>query len=373
VAGIYIHIPFCRQACHYCDFHFSTNLTGIEDMTVALALELEMRKDYLKGESVNTIYLGGGTPSLLSPPQLEYILDKVALLFPGPKTEITLEANPDDLIPSKLAAWKNLGVDRLSLGIQSFQDEILKKYNRTHSAQESMRAIDLGRKAGFEKFSIDLIYGYPYPDHSLWEKDLKEALELDPGHISAYALTVEPKTAFGNWEQKGKFKPAEEDFVAEQFEWLQEHTERAGYVQYEISNFGKPGQFAHHNTNYWLGKPYLGIGPSAHSYDGLHRGFNPSSNPVYLKAIQAGRLPLTIETLELADQINEKILTSLRTVWGLNTDSLKADFKVDLLSKKSAEIQELVKQGWLINAGNTLSLTRKGQLLADSIASELFI
>jgi len=341
-------------------------------MTEALIKELELRKEYLKAEAVETVYFGGGTPSLLSVNQLESILGKIDQLFPGTKSEITLEANPDDLAQEKLAGWKSLGIDRLSLGIQSFHDQILKEYHRAHTAKESQQAIELARKAGFEKFSMDLIYGFPHEDHSLWKSDLSRALELDPGHISAYALTVEPKTVLGNWTKKGKFKPADEDFVAEQFEWLQEQTDRFGYVQYEISNFGKPGQFALHNTNYWMGSSYLGIGPSAHSFDGVDRGFNPSSNPVYVKAICSGQIPFVIEPLEPVDQINEKILTSLRTIWGLNMDLIKDQFDVDIRTEKKQEILSLEKQGWLITQGNTLSLSRKGQLLADSIASELF-
>lgn len=341
-------------------------------MTEALVAELELRKEYLKGEMVETVYFGGGTPSLLSISQLQKILGKIDELFPGQKSEITLEANPDDLSQEKLTVWKSLGIDRLSLGIQSFHNQILQAYNRAHTAKESQQAIELARKAGFEKFSIDLIYGFPHDDHSLWKSDLAQALELDPGHISAYALTVEPKTALGNWTKKGKFKPADEDFVAEQFEWLQEQTDRFGYVQYEISNFGKPGQFAIHNANYWKGSSYLGIGPSAHSFDGGDRGFNPSSNPTYLKVIRSGQIPFIIEPLEPTEQMNEKILTSLRTIWGLDTDLIKAQFEVDILAEKKLEILSLEKQGWLIRRGNTLSLTRKGQLLADSIASELF-
>lgn len=345
----------------------------MEEMTKALIIELELRKEYLPREPIDTVYFGGGTPSLLSAGQLEKILEKINLLFPGQKSEITLESNPDDLLSTKLTAWKSLGIDRLSLGIQSFNDKILQEYNRTHTAKESKQAIELARKAGFEKFSIDLMYGFPHVDHSLWKNDLSHAFELDPGHISAYALTVEPKTALGAWMKKGKFKPANEDFVAEQFEWLQEQTARFGYVQYEISNFGKLGQFAQHNTNYWKGIPYLGIGPSAHSFDGKDRGYNPSSNPSYLKAINSGKIPFVIEPLEKEDQINEKILTSLRTIWGLDTDALNIQFDIDLFKEKKEEIHSFEKQGWLITQGKTLYLTRKGQLLADSIASELFI
>ena len=254
MAGLYIHIPFCKQACHYCDFHFSTNLQLLSPVVESIVLEMELRKDYLKGESVDTVYFGGGTPSLLPAAALEQILDQVARIFPGKKLEITLEANPDDLDPNSLATWKSLGIDRLSLGIQSFQDEILKAYNRAHNAQQAKQAIQLGRSAGFEKFSIDLIYGFPHANHDLWKKDLKEALLLDPGHLSAYSLTLEPKTTFGNWAKKGRFIPAEEEFVAQQFEWLQEQCDQAGYQQYEISNFSRPDQAAIHNSNYWKNK-----------------------------------------------------------------------------------------------------------------------
>jgi oxygen-independent coproporphyrinogen-3 oxidase len=342
-------------------------------MTECLLLELELRKGYLSGHQVDTMYFGGGTPSLLPLEGLERLLEKIFAIFPGKKSEVTLEANPDDLSPERLRQWKGMGIDRLSLGIQSFQEEILRAYNRIHTATESKYSIELARKAGFEKFSIDLIYGYPHSDHSLWEKDLTEALFLDPGHISAYALTIEPKTAFGYRTRKGSFRPADEDFVAEQFEWLQEQTDRAGYIQYEISNFGREGHFAVHNSHYWLGKPYLGIGPSAHSFDGENRGYNPPSNPVYSKNIQAGRLPFLVEPLSPSDRINEKILTGLRTIWGLDAEELLRKFHYDLIEIKKDQIKNFEDQGWLEVRGKTLSLTRRGQLLADSIASELFI
>ncbi|MBC6366335.1 radical SAM family heme chaperone HemW [Algoriphagus sp. AK58] len=373
MAGIYIHIPFCRQACHYCDFHFTTNLGKIQEMTECILREIEYRKDYLNGIPVDTVYFGGGTPSLLPEKQLETILGRIFDLFPGKKSEITLEANPDDLKDQKISAWKSMGIDRLSLGIQSFQEEILKAYNRTHTVDEALKAIRLGRKGGFEKFSIDLIYGFPFPDHSLWQKDLEEALRQDPGHISAYALTVEPKTALGNWASKGRFVPADEDFIAEQFEWLQEQAEKAGYIHYEISNLGKPGKFSLHNSNYWKGIPYLGIGPSAHSFDGKNRGYNPSSNAKYTKALLSGSIPFELDPMEQEDRINEEILTGLRTIWGLDTASILDRHHVDLWQIKSEAIKKLESEGWLIAQGKVLSLTRKGKLLADSLAVELFI
>ena len=373
MAGLYIHIPFCKQACHYCDFHFSTNLDLISPVVESIILEIKLRKDYLKGEQVDTVYFGGGTPSLLPAVALEQILDQVAGVFPGKKLEVTLEANPDDLNPQSLATWKSLGIDRLSLGIQSFQEEILTAYNRAHNAKEAKQAIQLARAAGFEKFSIDLIYGYPHRDHGLWKKDLNEALSLDPGHLSAYSLTVEPKTTFGNWAKKGKFIPAEEEFVAQQFEWLQEQCEQAGYLQYEISNFSRPNQGAIHNSNYWKRVPYLGIGPSAHSFDGQARGYNPPSNPNYVKTLADGKLPFVLEKLEKEELINEEILTSLRTSWGLNTASLADRYQVDLLQIKGASIAKLTALGMIHVEGKTLTLTRKGKLLADSIASEFFL
>ena len=373
MAGLYIHIPFCKQACHYCDFHFSTNLQLLSPVMESIVLEMDLRKDYLKGESVDTVYFGGGTPSLLPAAALEQILDQVARIFPGKKLEITLEANPDDLDPNSLATWKSLGIDRLSLGIQSFQDEILKAYNRAHNAQQAKQAIQLGRSAGFEKFSIDLIYGFPHANHDLWKKDLKEALLLDPGHLSAYSLTLEPKTTFGNWAKKGRFIPAEEEFVAQQFEWLQEQCDQAGYQQYEISNFSRPDQAAIHNSNYWKRIPYLGIGPSAHSFDGNARGYNPPSNPRYVQTLAASKLPFVVENLEKEELINEEILTCLRTSWGVDTASMADRYQVGLLEIKAASIAKLTALGMIHTEGKTLTLTRKGQLLADSIAAEIFV
>ena len=271
----------------------------------AIGKEIALRKDYLKHAAVETVYFGGGTPSLLSEKQLNFLLEKLAETFPSSWKEVTLEANPDDLSAENLKSWKKAGIDRLSLGIQSFQEEILRFYNRAHTATEALEAISRGREAGFEKFSIDLIYGFPHADHELWIKDLEVAVGQNPGHISAYALTVEPKTALGKWTEKGKFKPAEEDFVAEQFEWLQEKTAQSGYIQYEISNFGQAGQFALHNTNYWRGVPYLGLGPSAHSFDGKERGFNPASNPSFLKSLKSGMAPFVTCLLYTSDAADE--------------------------------------------------------------------
>ena len=344
----------------------------MEEMVQQIKQELLLRKDYLKGEAVETVYFGGGTPSLLKPKMIESILDTIQSQYSSEWKEVTLEANPDDLNEQNLSAWKSLGIDRLSLGIQSFNQEVLDFYNRAHTAIESKEAINKARQIGFEKFSLDLIYGFPHSDHSIWENDLKEAISLNPGHISSYALTVEPKTALGKWEKSGKFLAPDEDFVSEQFEMLQQLSEDAGYVQYEISNFGKPGQFALHNTNYWKGIPYLGIGPSAHSFDGSNRGANPRNNSLYLNSLASGSIPFEVENLEEDDILNEYILTGLRTIWGVDLDLIKKRYGYSLTEEKKSILDQMNQQGWLNWEHNRLSLNKKGKLLADSIAAALF-
>ncbi len=374
LSGIYIHIPFCKQACHYCDFHFSTNLTYRQKMVDKLCKELVMRKAYLSVDhTVETVYIGGGTPSLLSYQQIEQLLETVRQNFTCELKETTLEANPDDLNVDKLKGLKKLGIDRLSIGIQSFNSEILSFYNRAHTAEESYKAVDRAKQAGFEKLSIDLMYGFPYKDHSLWKKDLQLALEIDPGHISSYALTIEPNTALGKWTQKGIFEEASEDFVAEQFEMLQNETSHAGYLQYEISNFGKAGKFAIHNTNYWRDEPYLGIGPSAHSYDGKNRGSTISNNHQYMKMLSENQLPFVVDNLSATDRCNEYILTSLRTMWGCDLSYLQKEFGYYLTLSKQNLLTELQENELIEIIDQKLILIRKGKLLADSIASSLFI
>jgi oxygen-independent coproporphyrinogen-3 oxidase len=373
LAGIYIHIPFCRQACHYCDFHFSTNTSLKSQMVKMICKELELQKSYLGEESVRTIYFGGGTPSLLEIVELDEILNTICQNYRLELEELTIEANPDDLHPQKLRSLKQMGFDRLSIGIQSFDDRVLKFYNRTHTAEESFAAIDKAKQAGFSKLSIDLMYGFPQPDHELWKRDLLTAIRLDPGHISSYALTVEPDTALGRWVEKGRFVPASEDFIAEQFEMMQAELGRAGYIQYEISNFGRPGAFAVHNTNYWMGVPYLGIGPSAHSFDGKNRQHNPSNNIKYIKALEKGYLDFEFEEMEATDALNEYLLTSLRTMWGADLDYIRAKYQKDVSKEKREEISRLEKGGWLEVKEERLILTAKGKLLADALALKLFL
>lgn len=344
----------------------------MEEMIEKIKVELILRKDYLNGERIETVYFGGGTPSLLKPKMIESILDIIHKEYNSDWKELTLESNPDDLSKENLSAWKSLGIDRLSLGIQSFNSKVLKFYNRAHSAQESREAIGKSRDMGFDKFSLDLIYGFPYKDHSIWQNDLNEALSLDPGHISSYALTIEPKTALGTWVRKGKFEAPNEDFVAEQFEYLQKATEDTGYIQYEISNFGKPEQFALHNTNYWKGVPFLGVGPSAHSFDGKNRGANPRNNSIYIKSLNENKSPYEAEDLNEEDLLNEYILTGLRTIWGIDFSRIQKEYHVNLKEKKKSILDQMNKEGWLLWDNNKLSLSKKGKLIADSIASALF-
>lgn len=336
--------------------------------------ELELRKDFLPlSNPIQTIYFGGGTPSLLTVHQFEKILNQINKQYSLEVKELTLEANPDDLKKDKLKDLKSLGFDRLSIGIQSFNQRVLQFYNRAHNAQESMVAVDLAKSAGFEKLSIDLIYGFPHEDHSLWKKDLSLALQIDPGHISSYALTVEPKTALGNWAKKGKFQEASEDFQAEQFEILMDEMEKSGYIQYEISNFCREGQFALHNTNYWKSVPYLGIGPSAHSFDGKHRGNNLANNALYIKKLEKEELAYQQEDLQEEDLANEYILTSLRTIWGLDQQKLLDEFGIDLQLEKGKLLKELESQELIKQDAGHIYLSRAGKLLADSIAASLFI
>ncbi|WP_040479148.1 radical SAM family heme chaperone HemW [Mariniradius saccharolyticus] len=374
MSGIYIHIPFCKRACHYCDFHFSTNSSQMEAMVSAICKELELRKDFLGSDQIiKTVYFGGGTPSLVPTDLLKKIMEQISAYYETDLEEVTLEANPDDLSDKNLEQWKALGIDRLSIGIQTFDENVLRFYNRAHTGEESLLAIQRAKAAGFGKLSIDLIYGFPAMDHGIFLADLDIALEQDPGHISSYCLTVEPKTVLGNWEMKGKFQSATEDFAAEQFEILMDRLEGAGYIQYEISNFGKPGNFALHNTNYWKSVPYLGIGPSAHSYDGKNRGANIANNARYIKGMENGLSPYNVETLAGADRVNEYILTSLRTIWGLDIDRVSALSGVDFVAGKVKLLEKLYSEKLVLLKDNYLFLTRKGKFLADSIAASLFI
>lgn len=374
MAGIYIHIPFCRQACHYCDFHFSTNQRRKGEMVEAIVKELHLQQHYLGNDPVNTIYLGGGTPSLLTEAELKLLLEAVDKNFNiGSSPEITLEANPDDLHPDKLHSIRQAGVNRLSIGIQSFHEPHLQYLNRAHNATEAMHCIKEAQHAGFDNISIDLIYGIPAKNHTIWEKDLQTALELHPQHISSYCLTIEEKTVFGKWLKKQKIKEADEDFAAEQFEILLAALTAHGYEQYEISNFCLPEFYSQHNSNYWKKEKYLGAGPGAHSYDGQSRQFNVSNNTLYLKAMAKGTLSFEKEVLQPHEQINEYIMTGLRSKWGCDLKKISEDFSYDLYGRNKNYIEDLLTRQQAIIQHNHLILTNKGKLLADGIAADLFL
>lgn len=377
MAGLYLHIPFCKQACHYCDFHFSTSL-GLKSRFVdALLRELALRRDYLgPNAALETIYFGGGTPSLLTTEELDRVFAAVYAAFAvNPQAEITLEANPDDLTADKLAALRDSPVNRLSIGLQSFHEPHLRLMNRAHSAVESDAAVRRAQAFGFENISVDLIYGVPAATHAAWADDLARLFALDVPHVSAYALTVEPNTAFGRRLQKGTFAPPPEEFVAQQFETLLAEMRAHGYEQYEISNFCRPGRESLHNSNYWRGVPYLGLGPSAHSFDGANRQFTLANNPQYVAAVlERGEVPATLETLSPRDRANEYLLTTLRTSRGCDLVYLRDALGLDLLAARANYLQTLADQGWatLDPASKVLRLTDAGKLLADHITLQLF-
>jgi len=364
VAGIYIHIPFCKQACYYCDFHFSTKLDLKEQMVNAIVKELAMQKDYLGGEVINTIYFGGGTPSLLGKEELGRILHSIDNV--GPDPEITLEANPDDLNREKLDDLRALGINRLSIGIQSFQNDILKFFNRAHNAEDSVRSLVDARAAGFNNISIDLIYGVPGNNNDAWKAGIETALSFKPEHISAYSLTIEERTVFGKWKASNKLTPMNEENVAQQFEMLMDILTKNGYDHYEISNFGLPGFHSKHNSSYWSGVKYLGVGPSAHSYNEVSRQFNVSNNSIYIRKIESGEIPFERELLSEQDKINEFFLIGLRTSEGCTIN-------FQLSREQSDYITQLVRLGTATFDGKVLKLTNKGKLLADKIASDLFV
>ena len=371
MSAIYIHIPFCKQACHYCDFHFSTSMKKKDEVVDALCKELLLRKEEISGD-IETIYFGGGTPSLLTSEELQQIFETIFSNFSIVKDpEITLEANPDDLSEEKLKMLAASPVNRLSIGVQSFFEEDLKMMNRAHNQQEALESIETAKKY-FDNISIDLIYGIPQMSNERWQQNLTKALELLVPHISSYALTVEPKTALKKLIEKGKISPVDEDAAKEHYELMIEILEKAGFENYEFSNFGKPGYFSRNNTAYWFGKPYLGIGPSAHSFDGNNRKWNINNNILYIKAIAKGELPAEVEKLSITDKYNEYVMTRLRTKWGISLPEVEEKFgeayKVYLLK----EAQHFLEDGLLDLNDDTLSISKRGKFLSDGIAADLF-
>ncbi|WP_406682663.1 radical SAM family heme chaperone HemW [Seonamhaeicola sp. MEBiC1930] len=373
MAGIYIHIPFCKQACYYCDFHFSTSLKKKDELIQALLKEIELRKDELQGETVETIYFGGGTPSILANNELSLLIDSVyknfkVISYP----EITLEANPDDLTSERIISLSSTPINRLSIGVQSFFDDDLKSMNRAHNAVESKECLSVASHH-FDNITIDLIYGVPNMSLEKWNQNLEMAFGFGINHISSYALTVEPKTALENFIKKGIYPPTDETLALEHFNHLVERTKQEGFIQYEISNFGKPNYFSKHNTSYWQGKWYLGVGPSAHSFFGDQRCWNVSNNSKYINAIEAKELPITVEYLSKKDAFNEYLMTGLRTVWGVSFDKVKTDFGVESLQHLKKASENYIHQELLLSDQNKLLVTVKGKFLVDGIASELFM
>ena len=372
MSGLYIHIPFCKQACHYCDFHFSTVMKKRTDMVDALIKEISLRKDELP-ETIETIYFGGGTPSVLSTDEINLLIDAVYTHFDvADNPEITLEANPDDLSGNRIIELSKSRINRLSIGIQSFFDDDLQLMNRAHNAAEAKESLAEAAKY-FDNISIDLIYGIPGMDNEKWQQNIDTALSFKIPHISSYALTVEPKTALQKLISVGKIPSPSDEVASEHFRILTGRLQREGFVHYELSNFGKPGYFSRNNTAYWLGKKYLGIGPSAHSYDGNSRSWNVANNSFYLKAIEESRLPLEKEILTQTDRYNEYIMTGLRTIWGVSLDRIEQEFGADVLEYLEAQSESFLQQELLVVENRVLKTTEKGKFLADGIASDLFL
>lgn len=378
MSGIYIHIPFCKQACHYCDFHFSTSLKKKDELVNALAKELELRKDEFKNQSVETIYFGGGTPSLLTSDELRFLISEVYKNNDVSKNpEITLEANPDDLLSIRKQSrtvfedYLKIGINRLSIGIQSFFEEDLKLMNRAHNSEEAKECLSIATRY-FDNISIDLIYGIPGLSNERWIENIDMALSFNIPHISSYALTVEPKTVLASFIKKGVIKNVDDDLAQEQFHILIEKLEEAGFVHYELSNFGKPDYFSKNNSAYWQGKSYLGIGPSAHSFNGKVRGWNVRNNSKYIKSLEQNILPLESETLSTTDKYNEYVMTGLRTIWGVSIKKVEQDFGKHYKNYLLEQSQKHINEHLLYLHDDKLLVTKKGKFLSDGIASDLF-
>lgn len=372
MSSFYIHIPFCKQACHYCDFHFSTSLKKKNEMILALAQEIAMRKNEVNDE-VETIYFGGGTPSVLSTAEINFLIEKVYQNYTVIENpEITLEANPDDLDFEKIKELSCSKINRLSIGIQSFFEEDLKMMNRAHNAQQAKDSLEIARQY-FDNITIDLIYGIPNMSAQRWIENIKFALSFGVPHISAYALTVEPKTALRKLIDKGVIPQPKDEVAESHFFLLMKILEEKGFIHYELSNFGKEGYFSKNNTSYWSGKKYTGIGPSAHSYNGTHRSWNISNNAIYIKEIQNRNLPSEIEKLTLSDRYNEYIMTRLRTIWGVSLERIRAEFGQEYYDYLLKSSEKFLENNLLQVKNGKIIVTPEGRFLSDGIASELFM
>ncbi len=383
MSGIYIHIPFCKQACHYCDFHFSTSMKKKNEMVLALAKEINMRKSDNENEVIETIYFGGGTPSVLTTEEIIFLIDEVYNNFEVVQNpEITLEANPDDLSKERIIELSKSPINRLSIGIQSFFEEDLQMMNRAHNSAEAKKCLEEATKY-FDNISLVLIYGIPdtsqngeqtkQMSNEKWKQNIETALSFGIPHISSYALTVEPKTALNKLIQTGKIAKPSDDLAQEHFSILVETLENNDFIHYELSNFAKENYFSKNNSAYWLGKKYIGIGPSAHSYDGVSRSWNVSNNAIYLKTLDENKLPNETEILSKTDRYNENIMTGLRTIWGISLDKIANEFGSDYLEYLQKQVQKYLDDNLLSVEGNVLKATKKGKFLTDGIASDLFL
>jgi len=368
LAGIYIHIPFCKQACHYCNFHFVTSLRHKNELVAALLKEIELQQDYFEKETVETIYFGGGTPSLLQVEDVRLQIERIRSFFKVDNdAEITLEANPDDIDEEKLIGWRKTGINRLSIGIQSFFEEDLQWMNRAHNAEQAMGNLQLAKKH-FDNITIDLIYGMPDLTNEKWKQNVDRAIQVNIPHLSCYALTVESKTPLQKMISSGKMQDINPEKQSEQLLLLMLWLENAGYDHYEISNFAKPGFRSRHNSSYWQGKKYLGIGPSAHSFNGDSRQWNVSNNTVYIESIKKNTLSFEKEELIASQRTNEYIMTSLRTMEGLDLGKIEKEAGSKLINRT----KKYIDAGLLLQKNNFLILTKEGKLLADGIAADLF-
>ncbi|MDQ1297213.1 MAG: oxygen-independent coproporphyrinogen oxidase [Bacteroidota bacterium] len=374
MAGIYIHIPFCKKLCHYCDFYHILSGDNNAPFVNALVKEAEMRKDYAGKESISTIYFGGGTPSVLSGDELTMIFYNLKKHFNiEPESEITMEINPDDVTPGYLKILKKTDINRISLGIQSWHNDDLKMLNRRHTAEQGAVALKEVFNAGYENVTIDLIYGIPGQEPGTWTSNLDKSFNFGITHLSAYHLTIEPGTVFGKMKEKGLLEEIEEEESNSHFNTLIEKSEAAGFIHYEISNFGKPGFFSVHNSNYWKQVPYLGLGPSAHSFNGYSRQWNVRDLKKYIKSVNEGKPVYEKEELDIKTRFNEYIMTSLRTMWGINLEYVEKNFEKEGYDYIINLSGKFMNYGLMKQEKNTLILTNQGMMISDNIISELMM
>ena len=373
MASVYIHIPFCKQACNYCNYHFSTKLEKKDLLINSLLKEIQLRSNELKNNKVHSIYFGGGTPSILKKSIIKSLIDSVRHNFNlNKKIEICLEINPDDIKDGDIENYIEIGVNRISVGVQSFFDSDLALMNRRHDSKQAINVIEKVKK-NLKNYSIDLIYGIPNMTIEKWSKNLQTAISFSPPHISAYALTIEENTVFSDWVNKKKINLLSEEEVLNQFNFTLKFLEKKGYDHYEISNFGKRNFYSKNNESYWLGESYIGIGPSAHSFDGKYRSWNISNNIKYINNIKLNKLPVRREKLSKNDKFNEYIMIGLRTIWGVSSKRVLNEFGKDYLSLIKEKSKKHIKSSNLFWDGEILRISNKAKFLTDGIASDLFI